>query len=229
MEIEGLRENHLTISLAITCLTLMVIVQAMGITMEISMGRHRQKCTMVKTSGSTRPIVIILTSKIITTHIRTQPENIITVATNTLAPEVLSTLNMEIRVLEELSGVGGEETGIISQETEGETSPITEVFQMMLMRTYLENRMARFKEWRVRVLEDLSEEGVEEVGKTSLGTEIMSQSKEVKKIVLMSFNKEDSPVRLKTMFSTLGKSIQNLPKTLARDQDRAALVTRIRI
>ena len=222
MEIEGLRENHLTISLAITCLTLMVIVQAMGITMEISMGRHRQKCTMVKTSGSTRQIVIILTSKIITTHIRTQPENIITVATNTLAPEVLSTLNMEIRVLEELSGVGGE-------ETEGETSPITEVFQMMLMRTYLENRMARFKEWRVRVLEDLSEEGVEEVGKTSLGTEIMSQSKEVKKIVLMSFNKEDSPVRLKTMFSTLGKSIQNLPKTLARDQDRAALVTRIRI
>jgi len=229
MEIEGLRENHLTISLAITCLTLMVIVQAMGITMEISMGRHRQKCTMVKTSGSTRQIVIILTSKIITTHIRTHPESIITVATNTLAPEVLSTLNMEIRVLEDLSGVGGEETGIISQETEGETSPITEVFQMMLMRTYLENRMARFKEWRVRVLEDLSEEGVEEVGKTSLGTEIMSQSKEVKKIVLMSFNKEDSPVRLKTMFSTLGKSIQNLPKTLARDQDRAALVTRIRI
>lgn len=229
MEIEGLRENHLTISLVITCLTLMVIVQAMGITMEISMGRHRQKCTMVKTSGSTRQIVIILTSKIITTHIRTHPESIITVATTTLAPEVLSTLNMEIRVLEELSGVGGEETGIISQETEGETSPITEVFQMMLMRTYLENRMARFKEWRVRVLEDLSEEGVEEVGKTSLGTEIMSQSKEVKKIVLMSFNKEDSPVRLKTMFSTLGKSIQNLPKTLARDQDRAALVTRIRI
>ena len=229
MEIEGLRENHLTISLAITCLTLMVIVQAMGITMEISMGCHRQKCTMVKTSGSTRQIDIILTSRIITTHIRTQPENIITVATNTLAPEVLSTLSMEIRVLEELSGVGGEETGIISQETEGETSPITEVFQMMLMRTYLENRMARFKEWRVRVLKDLREESVEDVGKTSLGTEITSQSKEVKHIVLMSFNKEDSPVRLKTMFPTLGKSIQNMPKTLARDQDRAALVTRIRI
>lgn len=229
MEIEGLRENHLTISLVIICLTLMVIVQAMGITMEISMGRHRQKCTMVKTSGTTRQIIIILTSKIITTHIRTQPENIITVATNTLAPEVLSTLNMEIRVLEELSGVGGEETGIISQETEGETSPITEVFQMMLMRTYLENRMARFKEWRVRVLEDLSEEGVEEVGKTSLGTGITSQSKEVYQMVLMRSSKEDSLLRLKTMFSTLGKSIQNLPKTLARDQDRAALVTRIRI
>jgi len=226
MELERLRENHLTISLVITCLTLMVIVQAMGITMEISMGRHRQKCTMVKTSGSTRQIVIILTSKIITTHIRTHPESIITIATTTLAPEVLSQ-DMEIKVLEDLSGVGGEETGKISQQTEEETSLIIEVFQILLMRTFLENRMARFKEWRVRVLVDLSVEGVEEGGKTSLGTERASQSKEVKQ--MMGSNKEDSSVRLKTMVSTLGKSIQNLPKILARDQDRAALVTRIQI
>jgi len=136
---------------------------------------------------------------------------------------------MEIRVLEDLSGVGGEETGRISQQTEGETSLIIEVFQMMLMRAYLENRMARFKEWRVRVLEDLSEEGVEEVGKTSLGTGITIQGKELKQMVLVGSNKENSSVRLKTMVSTLGKSIQNLPKILARDQDRAALVTRIPI
>jgi len=215
MEVKGLRENHLTISLVITCLTLMVIVQAMGITMEISMGRHRQKCTMAKTSGSTRPIVIILTSKIITIPIRTQPESIITIATTTLAPEVLSTQNMEIIVLVDLSGLGGEETGRISQQTEEEMSLIIEVFQILRMRTYSEKRMARFKEWRVRVLEDLSVEGAGEGGKTSLGTEIASQSKEVKQ--MMGSNKEDSLVRLKTMFSTLGKSIQNLPKILARD------------
>ena len=214
MEKEGLWKNNLTIRLVITCLTLRAIIQAM----EISMCRHRQKCTMVKTSDSTRQIVITPISKDITTNIRTQRESIITVATTTLAPEVLSTLNMEIRVLEDLSGVGGGETEIISQETGGETSLITEVYQMMLMRTYLANRMARFKEWRATVMEDLSVEVVEEGGKTSLETGIMNQRKEVHQMV-----------RLKTMFSTLGKSIQSLQKILARDQDRAAPMTRIQI
>ena len=89
---------------------------------------------------------------------------------------------------------------------------------MMVMRTYLAIRMARFKEWRATVLEDLSVEVVEEGGKTSLETGIMNQRKEVHQMV-----------RIKTMFSTLGKSIQSLPKILARDQDRAAPMTRIQI
>lgn len=70
----------------------------------------------------------------------------------------------------------------------------------------------------IRVLEDLSGMGVEEVGKTFPETRIeTSKSKEVHETMMMKARRENSLVLFKRMFSTLGKLIQSLPRSPARD------------
>ena len=70
----------------------------------------------------------------------------------------------------------------------------------------------------IRVLEDLSGMGVEEVGKTFPETRIeTSKSKEVHETMLMKAHRENSLVLFKRMISTLGKLIQSLPRSPARD------------
>lgn len=80
----------------------------------------------------------------------------------------------------------------------------------------------------IRVLDDLSGMGVEELGKTFPETRIeTSKSKEVLETMLMKAHRENSLLLRKKMFSTLGKLIKSSPRSTARDQDKAVPVTRI--
>ena len=169
-EEEGHQEKILTISLVITCLIMIVItdmvmigiVQAMDI-MEISM--DRKNGTMVKTLGSKRKMVFNRTNMNPTACTQTRSENMVTGTIPILVLAALTTQTIEIRVLEDLSGMGVEEVGKTFPETRIETS----------------------------------------------------KSKEVHETMMMKARRENSLVLFKRMFSTLGKLIQSLPRSPARD------------
>jgi len=173
-----LQEKNLTISLVITCLIMIVItdmvmigiVQAMDI-MEISM--DRKNCTMVKTLGSKRKMVFNRTSMNPTAQ--TRSENMVPGTILSLILAALTTQTIEIRVLDDLSGMGVEELGKTFPETRIETSKSKEVLETMLMKAHRENSL----------------------------------------------------LLRKKMFSTLGKLIKSSPRSTARDQDKAVPVTRI--
>ena len=169
-EEEGHQEKILTISLVITCLIMIVITdmvmigifQAMDI-MEISM--DRKNGTMVKTLGSKRKMVFNRTSMNPTACTQTRSENMVTGTIPILVLAALTTQTLEIRILEDLSGMGVEEVGKTFPETRIETSKSKEVHETMLMKAHRENSLVLFKR----------------------------------------------------MFSTLGKLIQSLPRSPARD------------
>ena len=177
-EEEGLQEKNLTISLVITCLIMIVItdmvmigiVQAMDI-MEISM--DRKNGTMVKTLGSKRKMVFNRTSMNPTAQ--TRSENMVPGTILSLILAALTTQTIEIRVLDDLSGMGVEDLGKTFPETRIETSKSKEVLETMRLKAHRENSL----------------------------------------------------LLRKKMFSTQGKLIKSSPRSTARDQDKAVLVTRI--